>query len=311
MPLARPTGLIDIHIHGQAGLDAMSADRKDLLRLSERLALGGVAGFLPTFISSSKRELLRCIANARWAQGREAGARILGVHLEGPFLNAGRKGTHNARHLRAPDVAEAREWLAAGEGLVRLVTLAPELPGAGRLIRFLVERGVRVSLGHSRAGFAQAASARAWGASSITHLFNAMEPLGHRQPGLAGFGLLDRQIYTELIADGVHVHDAIVRLVLRTRPADRMILVSDNFFLSGLARGSRHRYAGMDVKVEGDGSLRKADGTLAGSGLGLADIVRRVQALGVLPAAAVAAMARENPLRLLGLKAPSGRPGHG
>lgn len=301
MKLKLAPGYIDIHIHGQAGLDCMSPDPQDLLRLSERLARQGVAGFLPTFISSSRSEVIRCLENVKSIQGRELGAKILGVHLEGPFLNHGRKGTHNARHLRPPDLGEAREWVAAGEGLVRLVTLAPELEGARAVAHYLVKKGIRVSLGHSHASFTQAKLARSWGANSVTHLFNAMDPLGHRQPALAGFALLDQGIYTELIGDGVHLSDEVVKLVLRLRPADKIILVSDNFFLSGLPRGKSFAYAGTRVHVKADGSLRTQNGTLAGSGARLRGIVERVQKLALLSRKKVAAMARENPLRMLGL----------
>src|SRR5205814_8641257 len=120
-------GLVDIHIHGQAGLDVMSPDPDEVLQLSLRLGKQGVAGFLPTFVSSPKEEFIAALETVKKARGRERGAKILGVHLEGPFLHPGRKGAHNPRHLRPPDLREAREWIAAGDGLVKLVTIAPEL----------------------------------------------------------------------------------------------------------------------------------------------------------------------------------------
>jgi N-acetylglucosamine-6-phosphate deacetylase len=282
----------------------MAPDPEDLLRLSLRVARQGVAGFLATFISSPKEDILAGLENVKKVQGREKGARILGVHLEGPFLHPERKGAHNPAVLRPPDLREVREWIAAGEGLVKLVTLAPELPGMRDVLRFLVKKGVRVSMGHTTADARQARAGKRLGATSVTHLFNAMNPIHHREPGLAGFALLDRDLYTELIADGVHVSDDITRLVLRVRPWDKVILISDGFFLTGLKRGATFSFAGLEVKAFPDGSLRKLDGTLAGGSFTLPSIVERVARLGVLPRSKVVAMASTNPLRMLGLRLP-------
>jgi N-acetylglucosamine-6-phosphate deacetylase len=294
-------GLVDIHFHGQGGLDVMGEDPDDLLRLSLRLARQGVSGFLATFVSSPKAEILAALERVKSVAGREKGAKLLGVHLEGPFLHPERRGAHNPKHLRPPDVREAREWIAAGEGLVKLVTLAPELPGQDAVLRLLVKKGVRVSMGHSRADAAGARRGKRLGATSVTHLFNAMNPLHHRDPGLLGFALGDPDLYTELIADGVHVCDDVSKLVMRLRPAERMILISDGFFLTGLPRGRTATLAGMEVRSLPDGSLRLPDGTLAGGGLTLPAIVDRVARMGVLPRRQVVAMASENPLRMLGL----------
>jgi N-acetylglucosamine-6-phosphate deacetylase len=294
-------GLVDIHIHGQGGLDVMSGNPEDLLQLSLRLASQGVAGFLATFVSSSKEETLSCLETVKRTRGRERGATILGVHLEGPFLHPERKGAHNPRHLRPPDLREVREWIAAGEGAVRLVTIAPEQPGAADVIRFLVRKGVRVSMGHSTATFAQAAAGKKMGARSVTHLFNAMNAVHHRSPGLAGFALLDPDLYTEVIADGVHLSDEVVRLICRCRPSNRIILISDGFYLTGLKTKGSFSLGGLKVKAFPDGSLRKLDGTLAGGNASLRDIVDRVVGLGVLPRREVLAMASRNPLSLLGL----------
>lgn len=294
-------GLVDIHFHGQGGLDAMSEDPDVLLQLSRRVGRQGVAGFLATYISSPLPDIVAALEALKKVQGSEKGAKILGVHLEGPFLHPERKGAHNPRHLRPPDVKEVREWIAAGEGLVKLVTLAPELPGMPAVIRLLVKKGVRVSMGHSTADARQALAGKRLGASSVTHLFNAMNPLHHREPGLLGFALGDPDLYTELIGDGVHVSDDVAKLVLRLRPADKIILISDGFFLTGLARGKSFAFGGLTVKSMPDGSLRLADGTLAGGGLTIRDIVDRVIRLGVCPPAKVVAMASANPLRMLGL----------
>ena len=295
-------GLVDIHIHGQAGLDVMSSDPDQVLKLSLRLAKQGVAGFLPTFVSSPREEFIAAIETVKKARGQERGAEILGVHMEGPFLHPGRKGAHNPRHLRPPDLREVREWIAAGEGLVKLVTIAPEIPGSAEIIRFLVKKGVQVSMGHTTATFEQAEAGKRLGARSVTHLFNAMNPVHHRATGLAGFALLDPDLYTEAIADGVHLSDETVKLILRCRPWRKVILISDGFFLTGMRTRGTFTLGGMRVRAFPDGSLRMLDGTLAGSNSTLAEIVERVVRLGVLPRSKVLAMASTNPLEMLGLR---------
>lgn len=295
-------GLIDIHFHGQAGFDVMSENPDDLRGLSLHLKKQGVAGFLATFVSTPKEEILAALETVKKAQGSEKGAKILGVHLEGPYLHPERKGAHNPRHLRPPDLNEIKEWLAVGEGIIKLITIAPEMPGADEAIRFLVKKGVRVSMGHTTATFEQAATAKKLGVRSVTHLFNAMNPLHHRTPGLAGFALIDDDLYTEVIADGVHVSDDIAKLVFRSRPKKKIILISDGFFLTKRKELGDVQLGGLTVRTYPDGSLRLLDGTLAGSNSTLKDIVDRVIRMGALPKADVVRMVTTNPLEMLGLR---------
>jgi len=295
-------GLIDVHFHGQAGFDVMSKNPDDLLALSLHLKKQGVAGFLATFVSTPKEDILAALEVVKKVQGSEKGAKILGVHLEGPFLHPERKGVHNPRHLRLPDLNEIKEWISAGEGIVKLVTIAPELPGGDDVVRFLVKKGVRVSMGHTTATFEQAAAAKKLGVKSVTHLFNAMNAVHHRTPGLAGFALVDDDLYTEVIADGVHVSDDIVRLVFRSRPRKKIILISDGFFLTKRQELGDVQFGGVTVRTFPDGSLRLLDGTLAGSNSSLQGIVQRAIKLGALPKADVVRMATTNPLDMLGLR---------
>jgi N-acetylglucosamine-6-phosphate deacetylase len=295
-------GLIDVHFHGQAGFDVMSENPEDLLGLSLHLKKQGVAGFLATFVSTPKEEILAALETVKKVQGSEKGAKILGVHLEGPFLHPERKGAHNPRHLRPPDLNEIKEWLAVGEGIVKLITIAPEMPGADEAIRFLVKKGVRVSMGHTTATFEQAAAAKKLGVKSVTHLFNAMNAVHHRTPGLAGFALIDDDLYTEVIADGVHVSDDIVKLVFRSRPKKKIILISDGFFLTKRKELGDVQLGGVTVRTYPDGSLRLLDGTLAGSNSSLQDIVARVLKMGAVPRADVVRMVTTNPLEMLGLR---------
>jgi len=295
----RAAGLVDVHIHGQAGLDVMSDDPRDVLALSALLGRQGLAGFLPTFLCSSVSQIGRSLEVLKRVAGSEHGARILGVHLEGPFLNPERKGTHNPRHIRPPSLREMREHVASGEGLIKLVTLAPELPGGRELIRFLVAKGIRVSMGHTTASFAQAREAKRWGVTGVTHLCNAMNALHHREPGLLGFALLDPDLYTEVIADGVHVSEPLLRLILKLRPRNRIVLVSDSLFLSRHPKLKSATWQGLTVKRFPDGSLRRPDGTISGSDIMLREAVARIVRLGAGKQAAVA-MASANPLRWLG-----------
>jgi N-acetylglucosamine-6-phosphate deacetylase len=295
-------GLIDIHFHGQAGFDVMSENPDDLRGLSLHLKKQGVAGFLATFVSTPKEEILAALETVKKVQGSEKGAKILGVHLEGPFLHPERKGAHNPRHLRPPDLNEIKEWIDVGEGIVKLVTIAPEMPGGAEAVRFLVKKGVRVSMGHTTTTFEQAAAFKKLGVKSVTHLFNAMNPLHHRAPGLAGFALIDDDLYTEVIADGVHVSDDIARLVFRSRPKKKIILISDGFFLTKRQEQGDVQLGGITVRTFPDGSLRLLDGTLAGSNSTLKDIVDRVIKMGALPKADVVRMVTTNPLDMLGLR---------
>lgn len=293
------TGLIDIHIHGQGGYDCMGP-ASDLLNLSLLLKKQGISAFLPTFATAPPARILRCLETLQSVMGREKGARILGVHLEGPFLNPHKRGAHRTTSLRPPSLREAREWLSVTPGLVKLVTLAPEMPGAIPLIRFLTRKGVRVSLGHSASTAREAQDGFKAGASSVTHLFNAMGVLHHREPGLAGWALTNRDVYTEIIADGHHVSNEMLKLVLSSRPPEKVILISDSLPLS-LMKAKQGRLEGRPIHRAPDGTLRTKEGSLAGSNIRLKEAVERVKRLGVVTPRQAEAMATMNPLKMLGL----------
>jgi N-acetylglucosamine-6-phosphate deacetylase len=208
--------------------------------------------------------------------GREKGATILGVHLEGPFLNPLRAGAHIRKFLRNPSLSEVREWLGIGVNLIKVVTLAPELSGAEKVIRYLVSQGVRVQMGHTCASAAQAKKAKAWGVTGVTHLFNAMGPVDRREASLVDFALEDKDLYTELIVDGVHVSEKLIAYTLRKRPSDKIILVSDCCAASGCPVDHRTRFAGTPVMTAPDGSIRRKDGALAASGLLLPNAISRL-----------------------------------
>jgi N-acetylglucosamine-6-phosphate deacetylase len=292
-------GFVDVHVHGWGGHDAMSGSAA-LDGMARALLRRGVTSFLPTAVTAPLSALEEFAETVRdWMPNAPAdGATPLGFNLEGPFLAPSRKGSHAEDALRTPGSVEPAviDRLLAD---LRLLTVAPELDGAIDLIRLLHERGVAVSIGHSAAALEEARAGYAAGASSTTHLFNAMTGIDHRAPGVAVAALLDDDAYVELIADGVHVHPAIWALISRLKPADRLLLVSDALSIAGLGDG-RGRIGGLEVEVRGGRATLAGTQTLAGSVIALDDAVRNVAGAGLSLADAVAAASR-NPLELLGI----------
>lgn len=281
-------GLVDLHVHAAGGSPAQGP-AADLDGMALALAAGGVTSFLATGVSAPLAELTDLVrAAATRDPAADEGARCLGVHLEGPWLSAAAAGAQPREHLRAVDEAEALALVGAGP--VRVVTLAPDLPGALDLVRALARRGVRVSLGHSTASYDQALAAVSAGASGVTHCFNAMSQLASREPGLVGAAMTLPGVLVEVIADGIHVHPGSVRALYGARGADGVALVSDG--VDGCAGSGVLRRDG-DV-------LRLRDGTLAGSALMLSAAVRNVVGWGI-PVEAALAMASTTPAGALGL----------
>ncbi|MDP9374761.1 MAG: amidohydrolase family protein, partial [Chloroflexota bacterium] len=241
-------GFIDLHIHGAGGADAHAGEIAPLAAFLPRC---GVTAFLPTLAADAEArtlDALRAIARVRDEQARDnaGGALILGAHLEGPFLNPARAGAIPPEHLRPADPVRAGRLLDAAPGLVRLMTVAPDAPGAIDLIPELARRGVVVSLGHTAADYGLFRRAVDAGARHTTHLFNAMTGLHHRAPGAAGAALTDDRVTVELIADGEHVHPAMLALAIRARGVDRVALVSDAVGPAGLPPGE-YRWFGRRV----------------------------------------------------------------
>ena len=292
-------GFVDVHVHGWGGHSAMG-DRAALDGMARALLRRGVTSFLPTAVSAPMDELAAFADRVRaWLPVAPGdGAEPLGFNLEGPFLSAARKGAHDPVFLEAPaDVAStAIDSLLPG---LRIVTIAPELRGALALIAALAREGVVVSLGHSGATFDEANAGFSSGARSTTHLFNAMTGVDHRSPGLAVAALLDDRVYTELIADGIHVDRALWPLITRLKPVERLLLVSDAIPLAGTGDG-RGRLGSLDIEIRGERVTLAGTDTLAGSVLTLDKAVRNIVGAGIALPAAVAA-ATCNPLELLGI----------
>ena len=292
-------GFVDVHVHGGGGHDAMGG-RAALDGMARHLLRHGVTSFLPTGVSAPLDDLYRFVDDVRdWMPVAPAdGAEPLGSNLEGPWLAHARKGAHDPALLREPAELRLADLEAHLDGL-RLVTVAPELPGALDLIAWLHGRGVAVSMGHSAATIDEARAGYAAGGTSTTHLFNAMSGVDHRAPGLAVAALADDAAYTELIADGVHVHPALWPLIARLKPVDRLLLVSDAIPLAGMGDG-RARIGGLEVEVVGQRVTLVGTSTLAGSVIALDDAVRNLVGAGIALPAAVAAASR-NPLAMLGV----------
>jgi len=259
----------DVHIHGAAGHDVMEASPDALNAVARFLAFRGTGSFLATTVTAPLDATLRAVEGISKyiAQSKQEGmARVLGIHLEGPFLSHEKRGVQPAEHLLAPDIATFDRLVDAGQGHVRLMTIAPELPGAPELTAHAARRGVRISLGHSNATAAEARTAIAHGAVSATHTFNAMRALDHREPGILGAVLTDDQLFSELICDGVHSAREISRLWWRAKGPQRAILVTDAMSATGMPDGE-YQLGGFAVQVAHGRAMR--DGVLAGSVLTL------------------------------------------
>jgi N-acetylglucosamine-6-phosphate deacetylase len=294
-------GFIDLQINGGFGYD-FTEDPESIWQVATGLPRYGITAFLATIITSPPEIVSEAQKTVFQPPPQFIGALPLGLHVEGPFLNPVKKGAHNPDYLRLPAQADELDW--SPETGVRLVTLAPELAGALELITALSERGVVVSAGHSMATYDQAKAGFEAGIGYGTHLFNAMPPLHHREPGLAGALLDDERVFLGLIADGTHVHPALVRLIWQ-RARSRLTLVSDAIAAAGMPPGE-YRLGSQDIIVTPTES-RLADGTLAGCILMLDATLRYlIDCTGCSLAAALPAVTT-NPARLLGCTSTKGQ----
>ncbi|MGH2404981.1 MAG: N-acetylglucosamine-6-phosphate deacetylase [bacterium] len=292
-------GFIDLQINGAAGCDFLSPTADGLAAAHAFLLQTGTVAYLPTLISAPEERLRAALAFFAEHARRPSAPRILGVHLEGPFLSPARSGAHNPRYLRAPSVDWIATLLDDFPGLIRLVTLAPDLDGALAVIDLLTSRGVVVALGHSDATYAQATAAFDRGARLATHLFNAMRPYHHREPGLVGATLSHPNAYCSLIVDLVHVHPAVIVHVLALKGPRNTVLVTDATSAAG-AHAVSGTLGDRTVNVR-NGAPRLSDGTLAGSILTMDQAVRNAAAPDGTHLRTAATMASATPADLMGL----------
>ncbi len=288
-------GFIDLHNHGGGGHATLSSDPAEILAAGAFHRSSGTTGFLASIVTAPLDEMLAALAAVR-----NAVPGVIGSHLEGPFLNPIRAGAQDSRHLLEPDPAIFERMLDAADGTLRVITVAPELPGALDLVRQAVGAGVVVALGHSDADHAQASAAFDAGASLVTHLFNAMRPWHHREPGLVGAALSRSDVVCEIVNDGIHLHDATARVAFEAAGQGRIALVTDAIAATGTPE-SDARLGSAPVRVR-DRAPRLADGTLAGSTLTMGVALRRtVREIGVSMTDAVHASST-TPARILGIE---------
>ena len=294
---------IDINIHGCAGHDAMEGTPEALSAMGTYLAGRGVGAYLPTTVTSTRDETLRALNGLaieieRLQHEEPTGATPLGIHLEGPFLSHAKRGVHTAALLEAPSLNLFESFWQAAEGRILLMTIAPELPGATELIAHATSLGVRCSLGHSNATVCEAKAGLQAGGRSATHTFNAMRAIDHREPGLAAFVLDQPSLFAEIICDGIHVDPMMVRLYLKAKGEDRIILVTDGISATGMPDGS---YMLGEMEVVVSNGRCTSGGALAGSVLTLDRGVQNfMEFTGASLKTAVAATSR-NPSRLMGI----------
>jgi N-acetylglucosamine-6-phosphate deacetylase len=306
-------GFVDVHIHGAGGHDVMEGTEEGLAAVTKTLARRGTTSIVATTVTADPNRITRaCEGIAKYIctqrESNDARAEVLGIHFEGPFLNPVRRGVHPEEWLKAPSTDLLEKFVAASDGKALMITLAPELPGAMACIDAAVKAGMVVGMGHTDATYEEARAAIAHGAHHAVHVYNAMRPFSHRDTGVIGAVLTSPNVTAELIADGVHVEEPAMRLLLQAKSGGCVILISDGISATGMPDGN-YRLGDLEIIVSG-GVCRNAEGKLAGSTLTLDRALRNVVALGKsLPD--TVQMLTANPATLLGLEFKKGalRPG--
>jgi N-acetylglucosamine-6-phosphate deacetylase len=300
---------LDVHIHGAAGHDVMEATPEALNKVSGFLASRGTGSFLATTVTAPIDPTLRALSGLAKriedaTRNGWQGAKPLGIHLEGPFLSHAKRGVHPPEYLLAPDIALFNRMIEAAEGHIRLMTLAPELPGAAEFTAQATARGVRVSVGHSNATDAETRTAISAGATSATHTYNAMRPLDHREIGILGTVLTTDTLYAELICDGIHVDPALVKLWWRAKGSQRAILITDAMSAAGMPDGE---YMLGEFAVQVADGKATANGVLAGSILTLDRALQNFIAFTGLPLETALPLLTQNPAAMTGFGDSAGK----
>lgn len=301
-------GFIDLHTHGIGRYDTRTKNPDDILKMAELHAMAGTSAILPTIYSGTIPEMranmeavkkaikiqdtrckiqdsgyrIKAKRNYRESCIVNLESRILGVHLEGPFLNPLRCGAQDKNSFIKPTISNLKRLIGGYEGIIKIITIAPELPGALRVIEKCASLGIKVNMGHSYATYREALNGKKAGATGVTHIFNAMRPFHHREPGLVGLGLLDEELFIEVIGDGIHLSPDTIKLIFKIKQPDRITLVSDSI------KGTKNKKTPIYVR----------GGVLAGSSIALAQAVKNIKNLGIPEARAIKS-AVNNPARYL------------
>ena len=291
-------GMVDVHIHGANNFDMMDGTTESIQVVSKKCAETGCTSFLVTSVSSSLESLLKMIRSAKEVIGKEEGAKIAGIHLEGPYLNVLKKGMQNEKYLRHPNFEEMDLIFKEAGDLIKMVTIAPELPGGIDLIHYLTKRNVVVAIAHSNATYEEATQAFEEGASHITHCFNAMPVIHHRAPGLVAAALENDGVSLQAIVDGVHLHPGIIRLMHKIKGPNKIVLTTDALQAMGVGDGD-YVFGGHQVSVK-EGIARLQDGTLASSTITMNRSLKLSSDFGI-PLSDSIKMASTTPANILGL----------
>ncbi len=295
-------GFIDIHIHGANGADTMDATQEALDTIAGALPKEGTTSFLATTITQEKSKIEAAIINAAHYIHQPQGpgkAQNLGIHLEGPFINPLRSGAQPKRHIIEPDIELFQKWQSLSNHTIKIVTLAPEVPGAIELIQYMTKTSVLASIGHTDASYDETTKAIQAGAKHVTHLFNQMKGLHHREPGTAGAALLHKELKAEIIADGIHIRPEIAELAYKLKGKEGILLITDSMRAKCLRNG-QSELGGQDVFVNHGKAVLK-DGTLAGSILKMNQAVNNIQAYTGCSLEEAIEMASVNPAKQLGI----------
>lgn len=294
-------GFIDEHVHGAAGSDAMDGTMEDLGKIANALASEGTTAFLATTMTQSPENITKALkaVKAYRELSPESGAEILGVHLEGPFISKDFVGAQPIEYVAKPSVEVFKKYQDASGDCVRIVTLAPEVEGSTELIKYLVSQNIVASIGHTNATYADVKKAVEAGATNLTHTYNAMKPLHHREVGTVGSGFLFDELNCECICDGIHVSGPAIQLLHKNKPADKMTLITDAMRAKHMPDGVSE--LGGQVVIVKNGEARLENGTLAGSVLKMNNAVKNVMKFLNLSLEEVVKLASQNPAKNLGV----------
>lgn len=293
-------GFIDIHTHGTAGHDIMDGQEAAIRAISEKLTCSGVTGFLATTMTMNFNSIKKALDMIKGAMRKSYGAKVLGCHLEGPFISRKFPGAQNAHYIIEPDFSQMEEY----KDIIKIVTMAPEVKNSQKFIKKCVSANIVVSIGHSCATYAETLSAISLGAGSITHTFNAMTPFHHRDPGMAGAAMDNISVNCELIADNIHVHPGVQRILLKAKGIDKITLVTDSIRASGMGEGS-YELGGQMVIVKAN-CARLENGTLAGSILTMNQALKNFRTNTGISVEEAVKTVTFNPAKLLGIDSKSG-----
>ena len=292
-------GFMDIHNHGNSGYDVMDSTEEAIDGMAEFHLKNGVTSFLGSVITSSYENMIKASKNIVSYKNKKDKSQLLGIHLEGPFFSLDKKGAQPAEYIRTPNMDDMKKIVKVSQGKLKMVSLAPEITGALEVISYLASEGITIAMAHSNGTYEEAKSGIDHGITVATHLYNGMRNFSHREPGIVGASLTDDRVYCELIYDRIHLHDAAVKMAIKMKGIDKIILVSDAMRAAGLGEGN-YELGGQKVIVK-DGAARLASGSLAGSTLNLRNAVYNMVHKLHMPIQDAIRMASLSPAKAIGI----------